>query len=315
MNEKLKILENGHSLTKRIWIRLNNMIDKNCIDQTVYNQIKETKKYAIFEFHFILEDSDKKTIEMLKYLMDLSNGIRVGYERKVPQISVYLDYQLISKQVISEINKYDIFKPGIMINAVIRDKKGIKFITLEEKRRIAFKIKDIVMECINIGISIDIILFVQRKVESFPEFIELSKIIYTIDTSVNIPLPLIEISHVLDLDKQNTLLLKKYVKDNHMSIVSPVCGVINCVTHYIENMNIPTKIVPLLGCGAGRDEIYIESDGSCKSCIYGKSNKNVKEIVSICKECEYFSNCTGCLASFTNDNECMLKKYYKIIEC
>lgn len=308
-----KFLFDNLSLTNRMNFVINKDSCAECILKQIDNYTKDAFKAESLQVHFLMskegESLSKVLIDVLKNIYDF----KMGYEKKYPIVSIYYFCKNIDENIIAEINKYDKYRPGINLYLAL-DEDDILADSVNDSRLVCKNSYSLFNTAKELGINTNFLLYLNKDVNRFEDMIEMRRLLYTWDTSIEMNKPIIQIAPKLIPNMGDELLQRVIDIEEDNNIYDIPCGLMTIIRGFKESRGMPSEYIPLNACGAGKSKVCYQAD---KDTICYQSNLNnvSNQLFDLCKGCEYVGNCNGCAHMINVSNgSCALKRVYSLIE-
>lgn len=308
----LQFIEGGVPMTNRIWFEVDDSLNKSMVMEILNEHIQSSPQCFSLETNFFISKaSDQINNNLIDILQDIYQ-IKVGYEKSFPVVSIYYPFAELDQNTLQRINDRDLYRPGIHLYLLVTEHDLFPDNSLSSMRDLAGKIFTKVLDSQDLALDTTVYLLLTDDPDQLDHLLELRRLIYTWDTSVNINKPLVQVSPLVKFNSNMTEKLGRYIhkEGDLLAITNTLCGLTSLMVRYRENNSVPTKYIPLGGCGAGVSEKKYRGDGMPPSvCFYACSTFR-NDVFKECQNCNHVANCTGCFLMCTELPQCSLKDVF-----
>ncbi len=302
----IKFIEGASPLNKRIWVDIDNSTNIEEVLKNVEQNISLKTTYQL-QFNLNVLGNQKELHTVIEEIITRIQKITVSYSSRFPEIAVFVASNLINEELINLINAHDKYRPGITLNVMIPDSviESLVPINLTQKRKIAGEIIEHCKLCDKVALNYNIFLYVKENTDFLSDLIDLGKIVYTYDTSLDVPRPYLNINPKAKID--NLPHFDKEVSefldmDDSQSFLQGPCGFLNFYFRQKVNKSLDGNIIPLFSCGISQSE-QCYTNNTSKLCMHCDSEVILDEYKDVCKKCEHVCLCTGCHSILEGDSQ------------
>lgn len=302
-----RCLDGAFPLSNRVWVEIGQSSGCDTVMDQIDRHLASISSPMQLETRLLMTDSSPEARATLLGILPRVYRLRTGLERRAPRVFIESAIDHLDRPLLESVNEHDRHRPGIRIIATITESQLEPHAPIAELRERAAPVVRLLRTCHELALDAVTCFLLERDSDLLDSLLELRRITYTLDTSLPMRWPILQIAPTVSAPEISDLVdpLIAYVGEGESALATleARCGLITLLIRASESLGLPATQVPLLSCGAGQSEITLRADRPCTCCLYSARESIPLTVLAPCTTCPHLGLCTGCIVALDSQAE------------